>query len=485
METLLSFVIGSAILLFFLRKYLKKLAPEFHAKSTISQTDTSTKLCPKCAYRMNTGAGFCPACGTPQVIYTIKSAKTVEGVSQENGQRKPHPIIDASLCIGCGACVEACPVQGVLKVIGGKAQVINLPACEGHGDCEKVCPVNGITLVTDDAVRIIEVPDINENFETNVPGVFIAGELGGLALIKHAINDGQLVMEYLYKQIKLADYPPAEDVYDVIIVGAGPAGLSAALSSKARGIKYLCLEAGEIASTIRQYPRHKFVMAEPLEIPLYGRLWVHDTSKEALLEIWETIVKNTDVRILTGHRALNVQRDNGLFRVNTDSTSYKAHYVVLAIGKRGNPRKLGVAGEELSKVIYQLIEAESYHHSHCLVVGGGDSAIESAVALARQPGNTVHLSYRKDSFANVKERNLLKINDLAASGAVTVLFNSGVEEITAERVHLRVAGEPLTLPNDYVVINIGGEPPTEFLQRVGVRMIHKQILFEQTSWQAA
>lgn len=355
----------------------------------------------------------------------------------------------------------------------GKAILVHPERCIGHKKCVEVCPTQALTLAIGDALQTLRVPLVRENFETNIDGIFIVGELSGMGLIKTAINEGKLVIDGLRERIN--NSPSDDDTYDVAIVGAGPAGLSASLTAQQYGLRYVTFEQGEIASTIRQYPRQKFLMAEPIEIPLYGSLYVGDGSKEALLAVWETIIANTAVQIRTNEKVESVRHNSKGFCVNTAIDQYYAKYVVLALGKRGSPRKLGVPGEELPKVAYKLIEAESYQSKNILVVGGGDSAIEAALALSRSGTNRVALSYRGEAFNRARERNRYLFMQAQNSGAVTAWLKSEVRCIAPNHVNLFTSSNIEVLPNDFVFVLIGGEPPQEFLNRAGVLMVDKAI----------
>ncbi len=321
------------------------------------------------------------------------------------------------------------------------------------------------------------VPTLDANFQTNVPGLYIVGELGGRGLIKNAVNEGKLAIEHVCKAA--AQDNAAEDdathALDVIIVGSGPAGLSAGLEALKSGLKYVVLEQGSLADSVRQYPRHKILFAEPLHVPLYGDLWVADASKESLLQMWETIVSETGLRVETERRVEEIVRQGWLFRVRASGKDYRARRVVLAMGRRGTPRQLGVPGEELEKVFYDIIEMEEFAERHVLVVGGGDNAIESALGLAGQEGTTVTLSYRGNRFSRIRDRLRVQIAAAERDGSVSVLLGSRVKRILSDVVVLQADGETRIIPNDDVVVRIGGEPPSALLEALGVRMVHKEV----------
>jgi thioredoxin reductase len=269
-------------------------------------------------------------------------------------------------------------------------------------------------------------------------------------------------------------------------VGSGPAGLSAGLTAHHLGLRYLVLEQGTLSDSIQRYPRHKILMAEPVRVPLYGDLWVADTSKESLLKVWQTVVERTGLAVRTGVRVTGVTKENGVFTVASETGGLRARHVVLAIGRRGTPRRLGVPGEDLPNVFYDIVEMEAFAGARVLVVGGGDSAVESAVGLAKQSGTEVTLSYRGEAFDRIKDRNRAKLEDEAACGRIRVLLRSQAREFRPGSVLLDVAGQPREVPNEYVIIRIGGEPPHDFLRRAGVRIVEKEIaLANDGSAQAA
>lgn len=429
--------------------------------------------CPRCKVAVPAGSQFCPGCGIPQQLYEVVSAPASR--PDEAGGRL-HAVVRADMCVGCGTCVGSCPEPGAIA-LRGKVATVDQNVCVGHGKCAEACPVGAIVLTTGAAVHRVEVPDLGADFQTNVPGLYVVGELGGRGLIKNAVNEGKLAVEHI-----AAELPPCEprttgdaETFDLVIVGSGPAGLSAALEAHRCGLRYQVLEQGSLADTVRKYPRHKLLFAEPLTVPLYGDLWIADGAKETLLKIWETIVANAGLHIRTGQRVEQVVRSGDVFRVVAGAFECHARRVVLALGRRGTPRRLGVAGEELAKVLYDIAEMEDFKGRRVLVVGGGDSAIESALGLANQSDTTVHLSYRGGDFARAKDRNRDKLDAAVKRGRITLLLQSQVREIRADVVVLDVDGQSTILPNDDVIVRIGGDAPYTFLQQLGVRIVQKDV----------
>lgn len=379
-----------------------------------------------------------------------------------------HPQIDAMRCIGCAACIRACPEGDVLGIIEGKATIIHGAKCIGHGLCAEACPVGGIELLMAKPGRSADIPVLTEQYETTMPGMFIIGELGGLGLIKNAVKQGVGVISH----IATLRHGDAEVDYDVAIIGAGPSGFAAGLRALELGLRYIILEQNDIGGTVLQYPRAKVVLTSPVELPLWGKVKLMETKKEALLELWNNVMAKTGLKVQTGEKVAGITREGDRFLVTSTGMKVSARYVVLALGRRGTPRKLGVEGEGMSKVSYRLIDAASFTGKHVLVVGGGDSAIEAAIGLAAQQGNTVTLSYRKEEFTRIKERNRQHIEDYIKRKKVNVLFGSEVLSIRENEVSISAAGTASAIPNDYVFIFAGGELPYPFLQSIGVSMHH-------------
>ena len=463
METLLTLLAFAAI---------TAIAIALHLRGSKRRDTGAARRCGGCGARVPEGRDRCPACGVPLQVYEVVGAPVASGKAAAAGPS--HAVVRADRCVGCGACVAVCPEPGAIR-LEGKLAIVDRNRCQAHGECVKACPVGGIFLASGNAVQSVEVPLLGAHFETNVPGLFVVGELGGRGLIRNAVNEGRVAMEEIARRVKARRAAPDPDVDDVIIVGSGPAGLSAGLEALASGLRYRILERGDLSETIRRYPRHKILMAEPVKIPLYGDLWVADASKETLLSIWQGIAERTGLKVDTGQEVTELKAHPGGFLVRTPARPYAAPYVVLALGRRGTPRRLGVQGEALPHVFYDIVEMEAFRGSRVLVVGGGDSAIESVTGLTVQPGTKVILSYRVESFDRAKERNRQKLEEARRAGRVEVLLQSEVRAIHPDGAELTVRGESRRIATDYVVIRIGGEAPYGLLQRAGVSIVTKEL----------
>jgi thioredoxin reductase/Pyruvate/2-oxoacid:ferredoxin oxidoreductase delta subunit len=442
MDSLITFGIAAAICVFFLVGYLSKLK-------------TREKRAHEAAKKGN--------------IYS-------------EGPRAQHPKIDANSCIGCATCTSVCPEGDVLAMVGGKAAIVNGYKCIGHSLCAEACPVGAITMVMASPGMSADLPVLSKEQETNVSNLFIAGELGGLALIKNAINQGRDCVDTVTSRMNGHRGSSAPGLLDLLIVGAGPAGISASLRAMERKLNYLTIEQDEVGGTVAKYPRQKLVMTSPVELPLYGKFKKMELSKEELIALWKSLLARSDFNVRTGEKVEDIQKGaDGTFTIVSNKGQYRSRAVILGLGRSGNPRKLGVKGEELPKVMFRLIETDHYINKRILVVGGGDSAIEAAMGLANQKGNTVTLSYRRESFGRIKERNAQRIQEYMRSGKVKVLFNSLPTEFRQDKALLQINGGVREIPNDYVWIFAGGEPPRAFLEKIGVKLGNRDMTLEASN----
>lgn len=400
----------------------------------------------------------------------IVSAKIKK--AKEEGLYEPvslHPVVDHN-CIKTGACIAACPEKDILGIVNGRATTINASQCIGHGACFHACPTQAITLVIGTEKRGVDLPHINQNFETNVSGIFIAGELGGMGLIRNAVEQGKQAVENMVKTIKKEHGA----MYDLIVVGAGPAGISAALKAKMLKLNAIILEQDSLGGTVYTFPRSKIVMTAPMDIPLYGKLKLYETSKRELLDLWNTVLTKNSITVKERAKVESIVNEDGNFRITTlTGEQYTTNKVLLAIGRRGTPRKLNIPGEESEKVAYRLLEPEAIERKDIIVVGGGDSAIESALLLADK--NKVTLSYRSDAFSRLKPDNSKKINAAITNGTIDVRLKSNLISIDKDDVSLSIndGAENIKLKNDLVYIFAGGELPTQFLEKIGITITKK------------
>jgi len=430
MDNLISFLIAAVIIAFFLIFYLRK--EKKREKATLTSAE--------------------------------------KGKLRSDGPQSQHPHIDNTYCIGCATCTMVCPEGDVLGMVGGKAMIINGYKCIGHSICADACPVGAITMVLASPSVGANLATLSPENETTIENMFIIGELGGLALIKNAVNQGRECIDTIVQRIGTSrSNGSSPDISDVLIVGAGPAGLTASLRAIEKKLNYITIEESEVGGTVAKYPRQKLVMTSPVEFPMYGKFKKMELPKENLMEFWTKVMKRADFKCRTSEKVENITKEaDGVFTIQTTKSQYRARFVILALGKMGSPRKLGVKGEELPKVMYRLIEADHYVNKKILVIGGGDSAVEAAMGLAHQVGNTVTLSYRQGTFSRIKDRNSQRIEDCIRKGKLKVLFNSGPVEFRQDSVVLNVNGTEQILPNDFVWIFAGGEPPTAFLKKIGV-----------------
>jgi thioredoxin reductase (NADPH) len=393
--------------------------------------------------------------------------------AKQDGLYEPvslHPVVDPKTCIGTGACINACPEKDILGLVNHKATTINASRCIGHGACFHACPTEAITLCIGTEKRGVDLPHINMMFETNVPGIYIAGELGGMGLIKNSVEQGRQAVENIVKFRKKEH----KANYDLIIVGAGPAGISAGLTARKHNLNFIILEQDTLGGTVFSFPRSKIVMTSAMDLPLYGKLKLFETSKTELLNIWKKVIEQHSIPIFENSKVESVTPMDGHFLVETSKgAEFTAKNVLLAIGRRGTPRKLNIPGETLEKVAYRLLEPEDIKEKDIIVVGGGDSAIESALLLS--PQNRVTLAYRSDAFQRIKPKNGERIFEAMSKGELDVRFNTNLTSIELNEITLENSkdGRIETIRNDLVYIFAGGELPTEFLRKIGIEITRK------------
>jgi len=412
----------------------------------------------------------------PYILYeNWKSAKVQKEIDQAKklGLWEPvtiHPKVNRDICIGSGACVSACPEGKILGLVDNKSMTICASECVGHGACARACPVGAIELVFGTERRGVDIPQVYPNFETNVKRIFIAGELGGMGLIRNSTTQGKEAVGYISQDLKDNPYK-ADGVIDLLIIGAGPAGLSATLMAKKERLNSITIEReDEAGGAILSYPRAKVVMTTPADLPLYGKVMSREISKEALMDLWEDIIAKTGIKISTKEAMESSERKGDYFEVKTNKRMIKARYILLCIGRRGSPRKLDVPGEKSPRVMYRLLEPERFAGHKLLVVGGGDSALETAMALASQEGTHVTLSYRGDAFSRAKALNRTKVSAMEQAGNLDIMLNSNVVKFEGPHVYLKQKDSLVQLENDYTFVLAGGVAPNDFLKKVGINV---------------
>lgn len=386
--------------------------------------------------------------------------------AREAGLTEPasiHPIIDPVRCCGSGACVKACP-EKALSIIKGKAVLTDPAHCIGHGACQAACPTEAISLVFGTEKRGMDIPFVSPTFETNVSNIFIAGELGGMGLIRKAAVQGKQAIDSIAKK------KSTNNALDVIIIGAGPAGLSASLAAKEQGLNYMTIEQEEsLGGAIFKYPRNKVAMTQPVHLPIVGLVEMYDISKEELLGFWLRVMREQKLPVHFNERMETIHKTEHGYEVKTSKSTYQATNILLAIGRQGTPRKLNVPGENQAKVVYRLIDPEQFKGKHVLVVGGGDSALEAAITISEQAGTTVTLSYRSEAFGRVKPKNREKLEQALAKKQLRVELQSNVKEILAKNVKIELASkEIIEISNEAVIVCAGGVLPTPMLKEIGV-----------------
>lgn len=423
---------------------------------------------------------------------TLRTGLQERARAKEAGSYQPrleHPWVDLSRCIGCASCVRACPEQGVLDILHGQAAVVHGSRCIGHGECAAHCPVGAIALTMADRSDELDLPALLPDMEAvGRPGLFLGGEVTGFALIRTAVDHGvrcaRGAAARAQKDRSIPEGAKAgQEGLDLCIVGAGPAGLACALEAKRLGLRFVVLEQDRVGGTIARYPRRKLINTHAMELPLGAKIESRTYRKQELMELWTRLCHEHDLPIREGQALKSIEdQPDGSFRVHTDDGIHHARSVCLALGRRGIPNRLGVPGEEMMKVNYSLIDARSYTDMNLLVVGGGDSAVEAALGLAEQEGNTVHLSYRRSSFFRLRARNQILIEQAIRERRIHVLWETSVHAIEHDRVLLRRMDPSLPLlavPNEEVFLMVGGQPPVPLLKEAGVSFDQDQVVLDE------
>ncbi|MCM8536527.1 MAG: NAD(P)-binding domain-containing protein [Lentisphaeraceae bacterium] len=314
--------------------------------------------------------------------------------------------------------------------------------------------------------EVEKFPQLDDHGQTTLEGVYVTGDLTGIPLLTMAANSGaQTIRKFDYDKV----FQNSTADFDVVIIGGGPSGVSAAMECEKRKINYILLESGKLFNTIKNFPKGKPIIATPPKDDYISDLSISDGDKESLINELESSTESKELNVKTDSKVDKISRKNDLLTVSTTNNSYQCKRVILAIGKSGNSRKLDVPGEDLDKVKNRLFDPADHKQENILVVGGGDSALETANALAKAD-NKVTLSYRKEAFSRPKQQNMEEVRKWQKEGKITIVNKSTVKEIHDKSVVLITEEAEKEIDNDTVYTMIGRELPTSFLRRSGILM---------------
>lgn len=383
------------------------------------------------------------------------------------------PVIDLQKCLGCGTCVRQCPEEGVLQLVHGQAAVVNPAGCVGHARCVTECPAAAVTLSHAGMQERTDVPALDEDLlAIGTDGVYLVGEITARSLIRVAATQGAQVGRHIAAHRR--SHAEHGGALDAVIVGAGPGGLACALACREQGLEFVMLDQeAVVGGTVARYPRRKLVLTDDVDLPIHGSLEQREYQKEELVELWQSLATEHDLPFVGGVTFDRIEHhDDGAMTVHTDGKPMRARNVVLAVGRRGSPRRLEVPGEEQPHVAYGLQDAASYQGRSCVVVGGGDSAVEAALALAEQPATAVTLVYRKAEFFRLRSKNKQRLAAARDSGELAVMMSTDVQAIGPDHVDVAQASGgsavAVQLRCEHVFVLAGGVPPFAQLEASGV-----------------
>ncbi|MDH5231205.1 MAG: NAD(P)-binding domain-containing protein [Gammaproteobacteria bacterium] len=370
-----------------------------------------------------------------------------------------HPVINDTQCIGCGSCARACPEQNVIAIIHDKARLINASQCLGHGACVNACPMGAIHLAFDRSTRGNQLPQLNPQFESEIPGLFIVGELAGMGLIRNAMEQAKQAIN----NIRMRNYERLEHHYDVLIIGAGPAGLAASICADHFSLSYITLEQAPPGEAVAHFPRQHLSSAHSVSLPKIGKIQFGDLSKSTLVNLWRKLERETKVRIRYRETVEKIIPQNKGFVIKTNLSSYRCMNVLLAAGRGGSPRKLNIPGEHLTKVVYQLDKPRQYANQHVAVVGATNEAVETALKIAQLNISNVSLIYSAETLSKVSKFLITQLIQAEQIARIKIFPNSQVTEIKSQYICLLQKQQFFQLKNQIVIVCLGRTSSSKLL----------------------